>query len=180
MLSRAWVTKYQDKVWAIITAFDPGQLMTLTGLAVLRDFPAGDEEFDEFAADFPFIRLDFFSENWKRVISDKPGENKYVIRHVDGTEILIDRLSGQERIRIIDGVHGHEILADGQQILVKHGGSDSKLTLKENGDVQVDATGDVILDAGTLQDGVVTKKSFDPFTRGPHPDGSSNVTASHR
>lgn len=167
-VSREWIEKYQDKVWALVEEFDPGDLLILVGVAVFKDFPEGDPEFDEFSSDFPYVRLDLFTENWKRLVSDSPSGQKYAIRHVDGTEILLDRTPDAETIEIRDGVTGSRITLD----------ADGNAEVEVDGDVRVSAGGTITLDAGELEAGVITERSIDPFTGAPHIDGSNNVIAS--
>ena len=144
---------------------------------------------------------------------DDPGEeatsgeieerNTFRIIHVDGTEIIVDRTSGAETIRISDAVTEHEVVLDPEKIQITHGPSGATITILEDGTVQVDtdsktivnarddveinssrgdvkvnAKGNVTLDAGTLVSGVVTGRSLDPFTGKNHIDTSRNVKAS--
>jgi hypothetical protein len=203
--STEWVEKYRDKVWAMVEVFEgKGAPLIFTGIAVLKDFEAGDDEFDEFVADYPYVRLNMFTENWKVISSDLADANHYTLRHVDGTELTVDRTTGEELIELFDGIHNHQILLDKDQIVIVDGINGHVITLDANGIRIVDAKnnnfiqmeaskldlvhkggaakvilkdGKIELDAGSRSGGVLTTKTFDPFTGQPHIDGSVSVKA---
>jgi hypothetical protein len=203
--SLEWLEKFRDKVWALVEFLDARpEWLICTGVAVLKDFPAGDTEFDEWLTDYPYVRINLFTENWKVLSSDKADANHFTLRHTDGTELKIDRTAGEELMSIIDGVHAHTVVFDKGKITIVDGVNGHIILMDENGIrvtdaknnnlIQMEASkvelvhkggaakvtlkdGKITLDAGSQEGGVLTTKTFDPFTGRPHIDGSTTVKA---
>ena len=137
--SREWVEKYRDAVWALIMPLenDP-RYWCWCGIAILKNPQIEDAAFTEWLTDYPHVRM-FFTENWKYVFNDTDGRNTFRIVHEDGTIIQIDRTTDAETIRIFDGVTGHEVLLDPDQIRVTHGKTGAVITLDAEGNISITA-----------------------------------------
>jgi hypothetical protein len=115
---------------------------------------------------------------------------------VTGHILELDSTVDAEKIRVVHGVQGHEILMDNSAITLTHGGNGALITIKDGGaagleifiqtaqDLKIDcenatvkANKDILLDAGGLRGGVITTKSYDPFTGTLHIDGALHVNA---
>jgi len=137
--SREWIEKYGDSLWALIERFeDDPRYWCWCGVAILVNPQTEDESFTEWLADYPYVRM-YFTENWKYIFNDTEGRNTYRITHEDGTVVLIDRTTGEESIRIFDGVSRHEILLDPGQIRVTHGQTGAVITLDADGNIRIEA-----------------------------------------
>ena len=199
--SQEWVEKYRDAVWALITPFeDRPSDWCWCGVALLSNPDIDDAFFTEYLEDYPHFRM-IFTENWKIGLNDTIERNTFRIQHEDGTVILIDRTTDEEKIQVLDGVHGHEVLLDPEVIKITHGKTGAVITLEEDGritivspdevtinsqaktvvnaqdDVEVNAEGKILLNAGERIAVLITGQSVDPFTRAFHIDASRSVEA---
>lgn len=146
--SREWIEKYGDSVWALIEQLeDDPRYYSWVGIAILSPPQTDDEDFAEWLADYPYVRM-YFTENWKYIFNDTEGRNTYRIKHEDGTVVLIDRTTGAETIRIFDGVNGHEVLLDPDQIRITHGKTGAVITFDADGNISVQTPDEVRIQTG--------------------------------
>jgi len=135
--SREWVEKYGDALWALVERVeDDPRYWCWRGIAILLNPQIEDGAFDEWLADYPYVRM-YFTENWKYIFNDTEGRNTFRLVHEDGTVVLIDRTDGAETIRIFDAVNGHEVLLDPDQIRVTHGKTGAVITFDADGNISV-------------------------------------------
>jgi len=82
-----------------------------------------------------------FTDNWIEYYDDKKDENAYVIKHIDGTIVTIDRTTNSEMIKIFDGKFNHQILLDKNGVSITDGVNGSKFVTTNQGIELDDNTG---------------------------------------
>jgi hypothetical protein len=193
MPSKEWVEKYGNLlgVW-IVGQTTPDErereaFLVWDGFAFL---PGKVPQ--EAVEGFPYVRM-YFTENWTMLFSDKKDENRFVLKHLDGSLIVIDRKTGEESIKIEDAVHGHSVVLDKNGVKVVEGSSSNEFvmdkdgnlnvtvnndaTVNVSGDTTVNATGKVVINGSTVEMNgalgvVLTDKTATPaclFTGKPFP-----------
>ena len=64
------------------------------------------------AGDYPYVKLLHISEHLKVLVNEKEGTQKFLVKFSDGTSMLLDRTTDEEKISLIDAKDGSVILID--------------------------------------------------------------------
>ncbi len=105
--TKEWIQKYaKDAIDVFVSELNGENYLVYTGFTVYTD------KLPEDALTHYGYRRIFFTENWTEYFDDTDQNNAYVVKHIDGTNITIDRTPDKEFIQIEDPKFKNKILLD--------------------------------------------------------------------
>lgn len=106
--TKEWIQKYaaNNAIDVFVTFLNNEKYLVYTGFTIYQEKLPADA-----MKNYAYRRITF-TENWETWTDDTANNNTYVVQHLDGTIITVDRTTGKENIKIYDPKLKNTILLD--------------------------------------------------------------------